>query len=168
MNFGHILFGFHGRINRAKYWLAGLFWAVVAIIVFGAMAGMVGKDILALGSEPTGEEIVRVIFRYGIGLVLVFLVVVVPMTVSWLAIGIKRLHDRDQSGWWIVLFYLAPSVVSAIGESSGSHGISLVLSLVSFAISIWGLVVLGFLRGTRGPNRYGPDPLGGDAVAVPA
>jgi uncharacterized membrane protein YhaH (DUF805 family) len=44
----------------------------------------------------------------------------------------------------------------------------LVLSLASLGISIWAIVVLGFLRGTRGPNRYGPDPLGGDAVGIVA
>ena len=34
-----------------------------------------------------------------------------------------------------------------------------VLGVASFVISIWGLVELGFLRGTVGPNPYGPDPL---------
>ena len=37
--------------------------------------------------------------------------------------------------------------------------VSFVLGLASFVISIWGLVELGFLRGTVGPNPYGPDPL---------
>jgi uncharacterized membrane protein YhaH (DUF805 family) len=168
MNFVQVLFSFSGRINRAKYWLGGVFWAVVSIVVFGVLAGMLAKDIMALGSDPSGAEIVRVVFGYGIGLVLVFLVVLVPMIVSSFAIGIKRLHDRDQSGWWLVLFYIGPSAVSAIGQSSGSRMVSLVLSLASFAISIWAIVVLGFLRGTRGPNRYGPDPLGGDTAGVAA
>jgi len=44
----------------------------------------------------------------------------------------------------------------------------LALSLLSFAISIWAIVVLGFLRGTRGPNRYGPDPLEGHTAAAVA
>jgi uncharacterized membrane protein YhaH (DUF805 family) len=34
-----------------------------------------------------------------------------------------------------------------------------VLHLVSFAITVWAFVELGCLRGTVGPNRYGPDPL---------
>jgi uncharacterized membrane protein YhaH (DUF805 family) len=38
-------------------------------------------------------------------------------------------------------------------------GAGIILNLISFAISIWALVELGFLRGTVGPNRYGPDPL---------
>jgi uncharacterized membrane protein YhaH (DUF805 family) len=168
MNFAQVLFSFRGRINRAKYWLAVLFWTVVAIVVFGVMAGMLAKDIVALGSEPSAEDVVRVILSYGIGFVLVFLVVFVPMMVSSLAIGIKRLHDRGQSGWWIVLFYFGPAAASAIGRSSGSEAVLLVLSLVSFGISIWAIVVLGFLRGTRGPNRYGPDPLGADAVGIVA
>jgi uncharacterized membrane protein YhaH (DUF805 family) len=168
MNFAHVLFGFRGRINRAKYWLAALFWVVVSVVVFGVIGGMLVKDIVALGSEPTGAEILRVVLSYGIGLVLIALVVIVPMVVSSLAIGIKRLHDRDQSGWWIVLFYFGPSVASAIGQGSGSDAAYLVLSLVAFGIWVWALVVLGFLRGTRGPNRYGPDPLGGDTVGMAA
>jgi uncharacterized membrane protein YhaH (DUF805 family) len=43
----------------------------------------------------------------------------------------------------------------------------LVLGLAAFVVSIWGLVELGFLRGTSGPNRFGPDPLKHDiAVAT--
>lgn len=168
MNFAQVLFSFRGRINRAKYWLAALFWIVVDIIVFGVLIGMLAKDIVALGSDPSAEDLVRVILSYGIGVVLVFLVVFVPMIVSSFAVGIKRLHDRDQSGWWIVLFYFGPAVASGIGRSSVSDAVSLVLPLVSLGISIWAIVVLGFLRGTRGPNRYGPDPLGGNAVGTVA
>jgi uncharacterized membrane protein YhaH (DUF805 family) len=44
-----------------------------------------------------------------------------------------------------------------IGESLAAGG--LIFSLASLAVSLWALVELGFLRGTAGPNRYGPDPL---------
>ena len=168
MNFLHVLFSFHGRINRAKYWLAILFWTVVDIVVFAVVGGMLVKDILALGSEPSGADVVRVILSFGIGIVLVILLVFVPMIVSGFAIGIKRLHDRDQSGWWILLFYFGPAVASALAQRSDAGALVLVLSLVSLGISIWAIVVLGFLRGTRGPNRYGPDPLGGSDVGMVA
>jgi uncharacterized membrane protein YhaH (DUF805 family) len=52
-----------------------------------------------------------------------------------LAVYAKRWHDRDKSGWW-----------------------SLIL-LVPFIGAIWFLVECGILEGTRGANRYGPDPL---------
>jgi uncharacterized membrane protein YhaH (DUF805 family) len=168
MNFLHVLFSFHGRINRAKYWLAALFWVVVDIVVFGVLAVMLGNHLLALGSEPTGAEIVRAILSFGLGIILVSLLVFVPMVVSWLAVGIKRLHDRDQSGWWILLFYFGPAVAGTLAQNSDSGAVVLILSLVSLGISIWAFVVLGCLRGTRGPNQYGPDPLGGTVGVVAA
>lgn len=54
--------------------------------------------------------------------------------------GGRRLHDRDMSAWWMLLL-----LVPLIG---------VLVLLVMFA-----------LPGTRGPNRFGPDPLGGDGPA---
>ncbi len=52
-----------------------------------------------------------------------------------LAAVVRRLHDTDRSGWWY---------------------------LISFIPLIGGLVLLYFLvsKGTEGPNRFGPNPLG--------
>jgi len=47
----------------------------------------------------------------------------------------KRCHDRGRSAWFLLVF-----LVPVVG-------------------SLWLLVELGFLRGTVGPNRFGPDPL---------
>ncbi len=52
------------------------------------------------------------------------------------AIYTKRWHDRDKSGWWSLIV-----LVPIIG-------------------GIWLLVECGILEGTRGPNQFGPDPLG--------
>ena len=71
--------------------------------------------------------------------------------------GAKRLHDRDKSAWWLVLFYVGPGIASAIGNEMENMG--LVLHVVGFAITVWAFVELGCLRGTVGPNQYGPDPL---------
>jgi uncharacterized membrane protein YhaH (DUF805 family) len=53
-----------------------------------------------------------------------------------LAVFVRRLHDTDKSGWWWWLW-----LIPVIG---------------------W-IVLIVFLatRGTPGPNRFGPDPLGG-------
>jgi uncharacterized membrane protein YhaH (DUF805 family) len=40
-----------------------------------------------------------------------------------------------------------------------------VLSLVSMGFNLWLLVQCGFLRGTQGPNRWGPDPLGAPSAS---
>lgn len=52
-----------------------------------------------------------------------------------LAVGAKRCHDRGRSGW-----FQAIMLIPIIG-------------------AIWLLVELGFLKGTEGENRFGPNPL---------
>jgi uncharacterized membrane protein YhaH (DUF805 family) len=51
-----------------------------------------------------------------------------------LAVQIKRWHDRDKSAWWCLI------------------------NLIPYVGGIWTLVECGCLRGTLGPNAYGPDP----------
>lgn len=53
-----------------------------------------------------------------------------------IALYAKRWHDRDKSGWWTLI-----ALVPVIG-------------------AIWLIVECGILEGTKGPNRFGPDPLG--------
>src|SRR2546423_8465784 len=65
-----------------------------------------------------------------------------------------------QSRWWIVLLYFGPMVLQAAQQSAESGTLaSILLGIGAFAVSIWALVELGFLRGTSGPNRFGADPL---------
>ena len=138
----HLWFGFKGRINRAKLWL---------VIVINTVIVMIGGGL----AFATGSTIVWALFG-------LFYIVVI---VSGLGVAIRRLHDRDKSGWWAVLFYVAPALLSGLGAALGSSlglGAS-IFSLASFAISIWAFVELGCLRGTQGPNQYGPDPLAGRA-----
>nr|MBA2815795.1 Inner membrane protein YhaH [Candidatus Pantoea persica] len=57
-----------------------------------------------------------------------------------LGVGVRRLHDLDRSGWWLLMM-----LIPLVGK----------LLLIYFC-----------LRGTAGPNRFGPDPF--DAPALPA
>ena len=164
MSLFHLLFGFSGRVNRGKFWLAVVLWIMFWVI---AVPVCVMAAIIILGlhlpdsSLPHDELIaryVRLAFDY-LGLLIVFIAFTVVSWISAFAVGVKRLHDRDKSGWWVLLFYLAPSVLGSIANTSEQPLAGFVLGLASFVISIWALVELGFLRGTVGPNRYGPDPL---------
>jgi uncharacterized membrane protein YhaH (DUF805 family) len=152
INWGDLLFGFNGRINRAKYWL-GILVCVVASIVASILGALLGSTI---GTLVTG-------------------VVSIATLIISIAIGIKRLHDRDKSGWWLLLFLLAPSVLLGFGLMASVFGLAVggsgttgvLMSLAGMAIAIWAFVELGCLRGTVGPNRYGPDPLGGNIAMAP-
>lgn len=57
----------------------------------------------------------------------------VAVIVPYLAVIFRRLHDTERSGWWILI-----ALIPIVG----------VLILLVFLI----------LQGTRGENRYGPDP----------
>ena len=85
--------------------------------------------------------------------------------------GIKRLHDRNKSGWWVLLFYGAPTALSAVAallESGAETSLAVLLfQLVNLVILVWALIELGCLRGTIGQNRYGPDPLAPDILTPP-
>ncbi len=130
-----LLCSFSGRINRAKYWLAAVLY-IVGFLVLAALAYASGSMLI----------------------IIVLVILYIPMIISGIAVGIKRLHDRDKSGWWLLVFYLLPAVLNWLGTWIGMR---LMFSLASFAVSIWMFVELGCLRGTVGPNRYGPDPLAG-------
>lgn len=69
------------------------------------------------------------------GLGVLGLIVAIAAIYPGLALYAKRWHDRDKSGWWTLI---------------------LLIPLVGV---IWAIIELGALEGTRGPNRYGPDPL---------
>jgi uncharacterized membrane protein YhaH (DUF805 family) len=168
----NLFFGFSGRINRGKYWLALVVWFliwIIAVLAFllGGLA-ILGANLTegALPSPQDTEAFLHLIRDYGV----LFLVILTFVIITWfsgVAIGVKRLHDRDRSGWWILVFYFGPGVLAGLQASTEGDIASLVLGLATFVVSIWGLIELGFLRGTSGPNRFGPDPLKHDiAVAT--
>ena len=70
---------------------------------------------------------------YGYGIIsgLAGLVMIYPAIVLYA----KRWHDRNKSGWWSLI-----GIIPVIG-------------------GIWMLIELGFLKGTTGPNEYGPEPV---------
>ena len=134
ISLGLLLFTFQGRINRAKYWIAAIVYMSLIIVV------------VALGF----------FFDFNALFFVLASIIFIALFVSGFAVGIKRLHDRDKSGWWLLLFYLAPPMLDGLGRGIG---VALIFQLASAAVSIWALVELGFLRGTSGPNQFGPDPL---------
>jgi len=148
-----LLTTYQGRINRAKYWTAVLVYFAINILLVAIGFIMFGNSILALADDSAGEGVIMGLVSKGIGFVLILVVVYIPLVISGVFVGIKRLHDRDKSGWWLLVFYLLPTLLNGLAD------VSAIFAFVSFAIWIWAFVELGCLRGTVGPNKYGPDPL---------
>jgi Protein of unknown function (DUF805) len=63
----------------------------------------------------------------------------IPAVIAGIAVGIKRLHDRDKSGWWLLLFYLVPGLLEGIGRSIAGPAriLGVALGVASAAITIW-------------------------------
>ncbi|HYD12072.1 MAG TPA: DUF805 domain-containing protein [Allosphingosinicella sp.] len=149
---------FSGRSRRLEFWLwallntvvAGILTVMILMSVFDALAGLRDRaaagefDGLA-GSElgyvdlngdvfyVPPEILFRTVFEaMGVPGIL-FLIYSVLLFIPNLAVSVRRLHDQDKSGWWILIGF-----IPIVG-------------------GIW-LLVLYLLDGTRGPNRFGPDP----------
>lgn len=109
---------FTGRARRAEYW-----WFVLFGVLVGILLGLIeGGRGMGMGHGMGGAGLLGNIWS---------LVIFLPT----LAAGVRRLHDTDRSGWWLLLMFLP--VIGAIV-----------------------LIVFLAQKGTAGANRFGPDPLG--------
>jgi uncharacterized membrane protein YhaH (DUF805 family) len=138
------LFDSSGRINRAKYW--------ISLLKYG-IAGLLAAVILFTAAGIAAP---------------LFIIMVVLVLIPWLlwgfAITTERLHDRDKSAWWLLVFYVLPAVLNQSAKALGFAGAAgtvlyYIAEVAGFALTIWGFVEIGFLRGSAGPNKYGSDPL---------
>ncbi|MEP1229809.1 MAG: DUF805 domain-containing protein [Litorimonas sp.] len=107
---------FGGRASRSEYWWPQLAMVIVNYLIILPITYMLSQ---------TFGSILSLIFT---------LAIIIPA----IAVVIRRLHDTDKSGWWILLI-----LVPIIGWIA--------------------LIVFYCTKGTDGPNRFGPDPLGHDA-----
>jgi uncharacterized membrane protein YhaH (DUF805 family) len=150
MDFVNIFITFGGRINRAKYWIAAFIYAAIYLVV----------AVLAyLAGQSTTVHTINA-------------VVIVVLMISGIGVAVKRLHDRNKSGWYVLLFIVAPLILLAGGifigtMSTGSDFVATAFWLIAFVIGIWGFIELGCLRGSIGQNKYGPDPLAPEVLTPP-
>jgi uncharacterized membrane protein YhaH (DUF805 family) len=167
MNYGWYLFGFEGRINRANFWLAWpimlcmmMLLAILTITVSKLFGGPGSfcvdiKDIFAV-LDPETYRSLSTTDLYGV----VGKAIGTPLFLwVYLAISIKRLHDRNKSAWWMMLFFVFPGLFDQFADRLGDSYPVILVGYVSFAFCVWGFIELGFLKGTKATNRFGADPL---------
>src|SRR5664279_5021864 len=96
------MFGAGGRINRAKYWVSFLRYSLVGLLV--AVILFVTAGIAA----PL--------------LIIVAVLTLVPWLLWGIAITTERLHDRDRSAWWLIVFYLVPGLLNELAKTAWFAG----------------------------------------------
>ncbi|MEA3002942.1 MAG: hypothetical protein QOH81_1730 [Sphingomonadales bacterium] len=156
---------FSGRSRRMEYWMWILF-IVLLDIAFWVLLMMIGGAALMTG-DP------RSAMAAGGGMMIVgalFSLVMLALIIPGIAVAVRRLHDTNRTGWWV----LAPLVgycIAFLGGAMAASGSSMGGLLVTLGMLIalglgLTLLVFMFLEGTKGPNRYGADPKGGVDAAV--
>ena len=110
---------FSGRASRPAFWWWFLFQIIVSIVI-----GL----IFGTGHMIADQTTMAMHYQGGLIANLWALANFLP----GLAIGIRRLHDVDKSGWW-TLIVLIPLVGAIV------------------------LIVWYCIKGTAGPNRFGPE-----------
>ena len=126
---------FSGRSRRKEYWMFTLFILLV-YAVLGTLIAMGG--LFSSMADPAATPQISAIGWIGIALLGIF---ALGIFIPALAVIVRRLHDQDKSGWFILL---------------------------QFIPYIGGIIILIFMciEGTKGENRYGPDPKGENIADV--
>jgi uncharacterized membrane protein YhaH (DUF805 family) len=127
---------FSGRSRRKEYWMFTLGILIVYFLFFmllmvgGGLSGMFDQS----GAPPEFGAFAWVIIA-------LFGIFALGIFIPALAVIVRRLHDQDKSGWFI---------------------------LIQFIPYIGGIIMLIFMciEGTKGENRYGPDPKGENIADV--
>ena len=142
------LFAFEGRLRRRDWWLGHLAILVVSYLVWLAAARLNDTTTAELVTEHRAS-------LFGIGLYLAFL---------WpqLALDVKRLHDRDRTGWWLVLFY-APLrfwTFTTAAEPGRLDRMGWASPLTIYLVAAFVVLVfeLGLRDAAPGAERFGAPP----------
>jgi uncharacterized membrane protein YhaH (DUF805 family) len=153
MDFQQLYLTNDGRISRKTWWI-GTLLLIVASFVLYFILGLVGLGVTS-----------------AFGPIIVYLALIFPA----LNIGLKRRQDRDNNGTDYKIFMGLSAVVTLLqafrigydtvdlGNGMVVAAPGMIMSVVQLALGVFAIYIVvqvGFLKGTAGPNSYGPDPLG--------
>jgi len=153
---------FNGRSRRKEFWMWMLFVILASIVlsIVDGILGLGGSANVGPGNMPNG-------YYYGAAFTGGWLANLFALAtfIPGLAVSVRRLHDIDRSGWWILL----PLAPYAIGFAimfgavmGGAPALTVLGGLMLLVGVICAIVLLVWYcsDGTNGPNRFGPDPKG--------
>ena len=153
---------FSGRSRRKEYWMWILF-LILANIVLSILDAVLGLGGSATTTTTTAPGAIGAAGSLSGGLL--SKIFVLGVFVPNIAVAVRRLHDTDRSGWWILLPFVPVLVlIGGIFAGDARTGVS---GIIVAASAMLGLLICGLLllvwyctEGTRGPNRFGDDPKG--------
>ena len=161
---------FTGRARRSEYWYWTLFNILVSIGI-SVLQGALSIPALLKGSGSESASLIGTVLS-----VIWVLAVLLPS----LGVSVRRLHDTNHSGWWLLIIYvieIAALVLLAASLATSWASlltgdvemptaenmnlpcavIGLVLLLLTFVLEIV-MLVWYIKNSTAGTNKYGPNP----------
>lgn len=128
------MFSFKGRARRKEYWITT---GIITIISIFIALAQIDAEFASQATRLATDPFAIVYLNIGI-----LITIIVAYIAAW-PVTVRRLHDRNCSGWWILLF-------SILG----------VIPVVGWFSNLAYMILLYFLDGTPYTNKYGPDPKG--------
>ncbi|ULR42562.1 DUF805 domain-containing protein [Rhizobium sp. K102] len=126
---------FSGRASRSEYWWFGLFY-VLALFPLAILATVLAF-LTSGGGAPSPAHYT----------VVIWMLFTLAMLLPLISLQVRRFHDRNISGWWYLALFA--------------------LSFIPYAMFLTApvTIVISLLPGTKGPNKFGSDPLSPEARA---
>ena len=138
-----MLFSFNGRIKRQDWWI----WSII-IGILGFIYSFIVGFIAAI-----------IFFEDDFMWATTVNILLLPTWYIGLAIHMKRLQDTGKSWEWLslaVLSYILLAINSYMPLGSSEENLILNISFI-LILPIW--IICGFVEGTHGPNKFGPDSI---------
>lgn len=113
----NMYFSFSGRLNRYRYFIYSLPLGIILLVAY--LASLAVNTYTSLG---------------------IFMLIAVVCSISGASLSVRRLHDLDRAGWWVLI-----NLLSSIP----------ILKIIACIFDFY----LLFAPGTKGSNQYGEDLL---------
>ncbi|MEL6373481.1 MAG: DUF805 domain-containing protein [Pseudomonadota bacterium] len=176
------VFSLTGRMNRKPFIIWYLVLAVVGTVASVVYQLQIGSAVpppkIPAGTDPLQAFVLG--FTQGMKPTAFFTMILSIILIwPWTALTTKRFHDRNKSIWWPLILVTLP-MLATIVYAAGFAGLlpfldeatvtAIAMGTIIFQMfaGIWVLIECVFLRGTRGPNAYGPDPIANDEAVEAA
>lgn len=127
---------FEGRASRSEFWWWYLFTSIVSFLVFIPVIPWYTELLNASASEAVALPALTGLATFGLALSTIWSLAILLPTI---AVAVRRLHDTNRSGWWLLLWFLT----------------------CCFGIGAIILIIFWVLPSTPGPNRFGEGPAQG-------
>jgi uncharacterized membrane protein YhaH (DUF805 family) len=157
---------FSGRSTRREFWMWILFY-FICVIILSVIDGVLhlGGATNYGGGRYGAPGTVGYSYGAGVRGGILTWIFAAAVFIPNIAVAVRRLHDTNRSGWWLlmpVVPYLIGVVIMFGSMAGGARmGAALIGGLFSLVGLVCAIVLLVWycLRGTPGPNRFGGDPL---------